>query len=104
MLEHKVWVCSSMIVSITTYAADEGREEVVKIPLEGEEFKPDEPNNDGRTPLSHAARYGSLGVVRILLGQEEVKPDEPDNDSRTQLSHTAESRQPKVVKILLGKG
>jgi len=46
----------------------------VKILLEREEVNPDEPDNDGQTPLSLAAMNGNEGVVKILLGREEVDP------------------------------
>jgi len=39
----------------------------VKMPLAKEEVNPDKPDEDGRTPLSHATWDGHEGVVKILL-------------------------------------
>ena len=47
---------------------------------------PDKPDNDDRTPLSHAAKNGRVGVMEIVLGREEVNPDKPGNDGQTPLS------------------
>jgi len=54
----------------------------------GKRSTPEKLDNDGRTPLSHAAgskdTYIPSGrierVVKMLLGREEVNPDKPDND------------------------
>ena len=57
----------------------------MKILLKRGEIDPDKPANDGRTPLSHAARNGREGVVRILLEWEEINPDRLDTFGRTPL-------------------
>ena len=61
----------------------------MKILLGCEEVNPDKPDNDNKTPLSHAASNGHEGVVKILLSCEEVNPDKPDNRGKTPLSHAA---------------
>ena len=81
-----------------------GHEGVVKILLGREEVGPDEPDSDGRTPLSPAAKSGHEGVVKTLLGREEANPDEPDNYCKTPLSFAAdESGHEGAVKTLLGR-
>jgi len=65
-----------------------------------EEVSPDEPNNYGKTPLSHAAEGGREGVVKILLGRGEVNPTKPDNSGRTPLMFATRCRHQKVIALL----
>jgi len=76
----------------------------------GKRSTPDQPDVDGRTPLSYAAMFGFGEMVELLLGQEEVNPDKPDNDGRTPLSYAsrgldsfATENHTRVMKILLGR-
>ena len=48
---------------------------MVKILLGLEEVAPDIPDDEGRTPLSHAAENGHEEVVKILLKRKEVNHD-----------------------------
>jgi len=43
-----------------------------------EEVNPDKPDNDGQTPLLHAAKQGYEEVVKIIPRREEVNPNTPD--------------------------
>ena len=90
-----------LIVSITTWAAHNGHEEVVKILLGWEEVNPDKPDDNDQTPLSRAASRGHEGVVKILLEREEVNPNKPDEYGDTPLSCAAWQGHEGVVKMLL---
>jgi len=61
----------------------------------------DRPSEDGRTPLSWAAKSKHEGVVKLLLEQKDINPDRPDNDGRTPLWLAAENGCEGVVKLLL---
>ena len=84
-----------------TWAAWKGHEELVKILLE--EVDPDMPDDNGRTPFSHAAEGGRELVLKTLLGRPDIEPDKPDHHGRTPLSHAAQWGQVEVVILLLGR-
>jgi len=86
-----------------TWAAEYGRDSVVKLLLGRKDVSPDRSDNDGRTPLSWAAEYGRDGVVKLLLEQEDVSPDRPDNDGAAPLAWAAINGRDGVVKLLLGQ-
>jgi ankyrin repeat protein len=65
-----------------------------------DDVEADSKDNDGRTPLSHAAESGHEAVVKLLMGRDDVEADSKDNDGRTPLSHAAESGHEAVVKLL----
>ena len=85
------------------WAAEYGRDSVVKLLLRRKDISPDRSDNDGRTPLSWAAEYGRDGIVKLLLEREDVSPDKPDNDSTTPLAWAAINGRDGVVKLLLGR-
>jgi len=60
-------------------AAKNGREGVVKLPLEQEDVSPDQPDKYGQTPLLEAAECGCEGVVKLLLAREDVNRDRLDS-------------------------
>ncbi|OBT47113.1 hypothetical protein VE00_03058 [Pseudogymnoascus sp. WSF 3629] len=57
---------------------------------------------NGRTPLSYAAKEGHEAVVKLLLA-EKVDADLKDVDSRTPLSYAAQGGHEAVVKLLLAE-
>ena len=69
--------------------------------LDQDEVNPDKPDNDGRTPLLHAAWSGHTEVVKMLLDQDEVNPDKPDNDGQTPLLCATWNSQEEVIVMLL---
>ena len=85
------------------WAADYGRDRVVKLLLGRKDVSPDRSDNDDRTPLSWAAEYGRDGIVKLLLEQKDVSPDRPDNDGTTPLAWAAINGRDGVVKLLLGR-
>jgi len=64
---------------------------------------PDRRGNDGRTPLSWAARNGHDGVVKLLSEREDVNLNWPDNSGRTPLSLASRNGHNGAVKLLLGR-
>ncbi|KAG4427282.1 hypothetical protein IFR05_017235 [Cadophora sp. M221] len=58
-------------------------------------------DEDGRTPLSHAAEEGRVEVVKLLLATDGVNPTSEDHCGQTPLSHAAEKGHEEVVKLLL---
>ena len=108
------------------WAAEYGREEVVKLLLLQKHTQPNLPDMEhGRTALSWAAGSGHVGVVRLLLGPlfadpesiagktqqimnllfgwKYVNPDRPDNRGRTPLLWAACNGHSGVVELLLGR-
>ena len=66
--------------------------------LARKEVYPDMPDNNRRTPLSHAAEHVGDRFAKILLGREEVHPDTPDNSGRTPLMPWMDSHRQGVRK------
>jgi hypothetical protein len=75
---------------------------VVKLLLEkGAELE--SKDNDGRTPLSWAAKNGHKAVVKLLLEKGAELESKDRVDGRTPLSWAAENGHSAVVKLLLEK-
>ena len=61
-------------------------------------------DNQGRTPLSHAAgTYGELDNVKILL-EKGADIESKDNERRTPLSHASQKADTEVIWFLLEAG
>ena len=86
------------------WAAENGHEGVVRLLLEQEDIKPDEPDEYGRTALSWAAESGHAGVVDLLLRRDDVNPNKPDYRGQTPLSWATESGHEGMVNLLLRRG
>jgi len=84
-----------------SWAAEGGRERVVKLLLQRKDVNPDGPDSDGRTPLWWATRKEREGVVKLLLERKDVNPDRPDSDGQTLLRWAARNGREGVVKLLL---
>ena len=84
-----------------SWAAEGGREGVVKLLLERKDVTPDGPDNSGRTPLWWAGENGSEGVVNLLLEREDVNPDMPDNYGQAPLWWAARNGREGVMRLLL---
>jgi ankyrin repeat protein len=80
----------------------EGRA-IIKLPLARSDTDTNLADEDGRTPLSHAAGGGHVELVRSLLAQRNVKADSKDKDNRTPLSYAAGGGHAKVVWLLLAQ-
>jgi ankyrin repeat protein len=63
---------------LLSYAAENGRENEVKILLEQPGVAPDSRDENGRTPLSYAAGKGHENVAELLLARYDVDPDYKD--------------------------
>jgi ankyrin repeat protein len=63
----------------------------------------DEPDVEGRTPLSWAAEAGHLPLVKHLL-ERGATLDQPDVQGRTPLFHAVLGNQPETVSFLLDAG
>jgi len=57
------------------WVAKNGRERIVKMPLERRDVCPDQSDSGGRTPLWWAVVNGNNGVVKVLPRQDDVSPD-----------------------------
>ncbi|QSZ30957.1 hypothetical protein DSL72_000516 [Monilinia vaccinii-corymbosi] len=60
-------------------------------------------DDEGRTPLSHAAASGNFEVVSKLLEQQIVDPNSIDSVGRTPISYAAENGNPQVIKLIAEK-
>ncbi|KAM0264877.1 hypothetical protein ACHAQJ_000393 [Trichoderma viride] len=84
-----------------SYAAENGREAVVKLLLLIPTVDPDSSDNRGQTPLSYAAENGREAVVKLLLTIPTVDLNSSDYRRQTPLSYAVENRHEAVVKLLL---
>ena len=85
-----------------SWAAEEGREAVVKLLLADDRVDPDSKDMKGQTPLSRAATNGHEAVVKLLLADDRVNPDSKDTKwERTPLLCAAKKGHEAVVKLLL---
>lgn len=85
------------------FAAGEGQTEVCKFLVEQLRLPVDPKDDDGETPLIHAARQGRLETVEYLLGRG-ADPSVASNMGATALHHAAGIGHIEIMKILLGKG
>ena len=69
----------------------------------GARAKVDQPDNRGRTPLSHAAEDGQVEAANLLL-EKGAGADQPDDDGRTPFSHAAQWGCVEAMNLLLEKG
>jgi ankyrin repeat protein len=58
-------------------------------------------DEDGRTPLSWAAKEGHEAVVKLLLAISTIEVNSKDKNGQTPLSYAVEERHKAVVKLLL---
>jgi len=65
------------------WAAESGREEMVKLLLCRKDIKPDSGDGGGRTPLWFASKGGHEEVVKLLLGLKKVNPNSRDRYGST---------------------
>jgi ankyrin repeat protein len=81
--------------------AKDGDENMVPILLQAKGINPNTPDQDGRTPLSHAASRGQKKAVQLLLQAKGTNPNAQDKDGWTPLSYAASQGHEKVVQLLL---
>ena len=87
-----------------SWAAENGHEGIVKLPLERGDVKPDTRNSYySETPLSLAAGNGHEGIVRLLLGRKDVSPNSTRNPGETPLLWAAAKGREGIVKLLLAR-
>jgi hypothetical protein len=87
-----------------SWAAENGREAIVKQLLDTGKVDVDSKDNSGQTPLSWAAENGHEAIVKQLLDTGKVDVDSKDNSGRTPLSWAAEEGEEAIVKQLLDTG
>jgi ankyrin repeat protein len=87
-----------------SWAAENGREAVVRLLLRTGRVDADSKDYGGRTPLWWAAGKGHESVVQLLLDTGKVNVDLKDNYGQTPLSYAAEGGNEAVVRLLLGTG
>jgi ankyrin repeat protein len=85
---------------LLSWAAEKGYKVIVTLLLENNNVDPDPKDEEGRTPLSFAAKAGHEAVVKLLLAIG-VDADSKDNHGRTPLSFAVENEHEAVVKLLL---
>ncbi|KAF5604072.1 ankyrin repeat domain-containing protein [Fusarium pseudocircinatum] len=61
-------------------------------------------DEDGLSPLSHAAQQGNVEIIRVLLGKPGVDVDDRDNAGITPLGHAAMKGHLGAVELLLDEG
>ncbi|KAL8402640.1 hypothetical protein RB596_009125 [Gaeumannomyces avenae] len=86
------------------WAAQNGREAIVKLLLETGKVDVESKDNDGQTPLLWATRYGREAVVKLLLDTGRVDVDSKDNHGQTPLWWAAQNGREAIVKLLLETG
>jgi len=103
MQEWNVNAYDCMGMTVLTWAAARGHEEVVKMFLGREDVNPDQADTEyGQTPLSWAAKNGHEGIVKMLLERGGVNPDQADSRyGQTPLSWAAKGGHEGIVKMLL---
>uniref|UniRef100_A0A8H7KDA5 NACHT domain-containing protein n=1 Tax=Bionectria ochroleuca TaxID=29856 RepID=A0A8H7KDA5_BIOOC len=84
-----------------TWAAQAGREEIVKILLSKPNVNPNSKDRINQTPLLVAAKGGFLGVVKLLLSTKGIEPDVKDVDDQTPLAWAAAGGEDEIVKLLV---
>ena len=68
-----------------SYAAENGREAVVRILLDQAGVEVDCEDAEGRTPMSYASSSGNVEVAKLLMERKDVNINSKDHDSRTPL-------------------
>lgn len=87
-----------------SYAAENGREAVVRILLEQACVEVDCEDTEGRTPMSYASSSGNVEVAKLLMGRKDVNINSKDHDSRTPLRWAVSTEQHAIVMLLLERG
>ncbi|XP_078159764.1 ankyrin repeat family protein [Carex rostrata] len=85
------------------FAAREGRTDVCEFLLGELKLEPDARDDDGETPLIHAARQGHFGTVKYLLEQG-ANPSASSNLGATALHHAAGIGNIEIMELLIPKG
>jgi len=87
-----------------SWAAQNGREAIVKLLLETGKVDVDSKDSSSRTPLSWAAQNGHEAIVKLLLETGKADVDSKDSSSRTPLSWAAQNGHEAIVRLLLETG
>ncbi|XP_072971321.1 uncharacterized protein [Typha angustifolia] len=85
------------------FAAMDGRKEVCEYLIEELKLDVDPRDDDGETPLLHAARQGQLSTAKYLLEQG-ANPSTSSNLGATALHHAAGIGNIELMNLLLSKG
>jgi ankyrin repeat protein len=83
------------------WACTKGHEGIVKLLLDREDIKADQPGKDHETPLYKAARYGYEAIVRLLLARGDVNPGHRTPWGETAIFIAASSGRESIVRLLL---
>jgi len=87
--------------SVLSYAAKSSNEELFAAILGIYEAAADLPDQNGRTPLMHAAMHGKIAAMRTLLSRNDVDWMRKDNRGRKALAYAAQRGHNEAVELLL---
>jgi len=82
------------------WAAEHGREAVVKLLLARSDAVADSKGKEGRTPLSWAAEHGSEAIVKLLLARPDLVADSKDRYGHTPLYFATRGGNEAVKELL----
>ena len=86
-----------------SYAAEEGREAVLKILLAQDDIEVNTKDRRGRSSLSYAVQFGHEAVVKILVARDDVDVNNTDTYGHSPLSYTVQYGRQAVVNILMAR-
>ncbi|KAM3502736.1 hypothetical protein MY10362_004646 [Beauveria mimosiformis] len=83
------------------YAAESGRESIVRLLLATEKVDINAKDHCGQTPLTYAAKSGYESIIRLLLATEKVDINAKDHCGQTPLTYAAKSGYESIIRLLL---
>ncbi|KAF5977752.1 hypothetical protein FCOIX_6349 [Fusarium coicis] len=90
--------------TVIFWAILQGQTEIVRQLVALEQTNLAVRDEDGLTPLSHAAQQGNEEIIRVLLGKPGVDVDDRDNAGITPLGHAAKKGHLGAAELLLDEG
>jgi ankyrin repeat protein len=90
--------------TVIFWAILQGQTEIVRQLVSLEQTNLAVRDEDGLTPLSHAAQQGNEEIIRVLLGKPGVEVDDRDNAGITPLGHAAKKGHLGAAELLLDEG
>ncbi|KAL9565307.1 hypothetical protein ACKAV7_010667 [Fusarium commune] len=81
-----------------------GNSETVKLLVSSEKINVNLHDDEGLTPLSHAAQQGNEEIIQMLLSKPDLDVDAKDDAGMTALAHAAKKGHLGAVELLLNEG